>query len=418
MVFLERIRLRDRSPAEPVGLTAGFLTGVWTAVQTWAVLAVPVVVVWFTASRTSAPWGQAIRVATNVWLAVHRVRVDVPGGRVVWAPVMVLVLLVWASWRAGRRLGSAIRASQAVPTHPHAGCRVVGPAVSGMALGYAGVMALAAVLSSWSGAQPSWWQASIAGIAMSGPSALLGALSPPDGGSVRLTTRAVVARGARLLRLPRRVEQAIWPAIRTAATVTGIAMLLVVVSMAVHGARIFEVHQALDPGLAGGVILTVAQLAMLPNAAGWGVAFLSGPGFVVGAGAPLTPVGSSVVLVPLIPLLGALPEPGPFFPGWMAVICVPVLSGARAGWRVVSAAPSRGLRALWGDAAMVITMATVLVIVLVWLSSGSFGPGRLVEVGPSVWRVGLAVAAELFVGAATAVWVAHRRWGKQRAARR
>jgi hypothetical protein len=46
---------------------------------------------------------------------------------------------------------------------------------------------------------------------------------------------------------------------------------------------------------------------------------------------------------------------------------------------------------------------------LAWLSGGPLGGGRLSEVGPSWWQVGLAVTLEVGVAAAAAAAVVRRR---------
>ena len=69
-----------------------------------------------------------------------------------------------------------------------------------------------------------------------------------------------------------------------------------------------EVYRLLNPGVVGGGLLLLAQIAYLPNAVLWAIAYMLGPGFAVGTGTVVAPAGSAVGLVPAFPLLAALPS--------------------------------------------------------------------------------------------------------------
>jgi hypothetical protein len=61
------------------------------------------------------------------------------------------------------------------------------------------------------------------------------------------------------------------------------------------------------------------------------------------------------------------------------------------------------------DAVVAATLAALLLAALALVSAGSGGPGHLADVGPSAWRVGLALLAELSAGAAVTAWITARR---------
>jgi hypothetical protein len=61
------------------------------------------------------------------------------------------------------------------------------------------------------------------------------------------------------------------------------------------------------------------------------------------------------------------------------------------------------------DAVVAAALAAVVLTLLVLVSAGSAGPGHLADVGPSAWRVGLALLGELGAGAAVTAWIAARR---------
>ena len=77
----------------------------------------------------------------------------------------------------------------------------------------------------------------------------------------------------------------------------------------------------------------LAQLLYLPTFAEWGVAWLAGPGFQITTGGAVTVTGAEPGLLPLVPVLGAVP-PEASYPGWvMAALLVPVAPGWSPGGR-------------------------------------------------------------------------------------
>ena len=50
--------------------------------------------------------------------------------------------------------------------------------------------------------------------------------------------------------------------------------------------------------------------------------------------------------------------------------------------------------------------------ILAWLSAGPLGPGRMAHLGPSAWRVGIAVMLEVGLPAAATTWML--RWRQLR----
>jgi Family of unknown function (DUF6350) len=410
MSLLHRLRLpRGTDPpgpgcssgtdSPPVGVVMAGLSGAWTAALGWVSLALPMLLAWAASAQTTATWGQALRVGTDGWLIAHRVQLDVPGGSIAFAPIGALALPAWLCWRAGRRLGGGS------PSPRHRAL-----AVAWFAAGYAAALVLGAALARGDGVRPQAWQALLVGVGLSvgaaGPASLRGAGLP------------VLAGVADLLRMPARPRRAAGPAAAMVATLLAGGMALATVSIAAHVGRVLGLYRTLDPGLVGGSVLTLAQLLALPNLALWALAFLAGPGFAVGVGTLISPDGSSLGLLPLVPAFGALPEPGPLPAGWMIVTAVPVLVGAGAGWWMATRQPglsSASAPSSWpqslADALTAVLLAASVLTVLLALSGGAIGPGRLAAVGPSPWRVGLALAGELAVGAALATGVAYRRPG-------
>jgi len=58
----------------------------------------------------------------------------------------------------------------------------------------------------------------------------------------------------------------------------------------------------------GAALLLLAQLAYVPNAIVWAIAYTLGPGFAFGTGTVVAPTGSALGAVPLFPMLAAIPS--------------------------------------------------------------------------------------------------------------
>ena len=86
------------------------------------------------------------------------------------------------------------------------------------------------------------------------------------------------------------------------------------------------------------------------------------------------------------------------------LLAVPVLAGMFAGWLLTQRlrGPEPVIPAwsrLLGSAALAGPVAGVVLGVLASLSGGSLGDGRLSEIGPAAWQVGLVSAAVVAVSA-------------------
>ncbi|WP_243711416.1 DUF6350 family protein, partial [Actinomadura sp. KC216] len=183
--------------------------------------------------------------------------------------------------------------------------------------------------------------------------------------------------------------------------------LLVGVSLAMHMSEADHLYDLLAPGVVGGVLLFLVELAFLPNAVIWGMAYAIGPGFSIGAGTSVSPTGVVLDLVPAFPPLAALPEPGPAPALSLIALAAPFLAGAVGGALTIRSMPTRVSEGapLWGFLSGALTGAVVALLSA--LSGGPLGDGRMATVGPSAWQVGLLAALEVGISAAIAAWVAN-----------
>ena len=190
-------------------------------------------------------------------------------------------------------------------------------------------------------------------------------------------------------------------------------MLLCGVLVVLHFDRVSSLQGELAPGLVGGVVLSLAQLSVLPNLALWAVSFIAGTGFSVVEGASATWTGSRTSLLPMVPAFGALPQPGAF-PGVLpVVVLLPVAVGVLIGWRslrvVARLSTERTKLTVAGTAVVVAAGALGLLDVL---GGGSLGMARLSDIGAPAGMLTLALLVELGIGASLVL--AWDRWKLRR----
>src|SRR5690606_25003261 len=166
-------------------------------------------------------------------------------------------------------------------------------------------------------------------------------------------------------------------------------------------AQVIRLYQTLHSELLGGVVLTTGQLAFVPNIVVWVASWFVGPGFALGVGSQVSPLGTAVGPLPAIPLLGALP-PGELAFGYVG-LAVPVVAGFLAATAVRPAlvrAIGDGSRLAWSALVAVAggVAGGLLLGVLAAASAGGLGPGRFSQVGPDPLAVGLAAALEIAIG--------------------
>jgi hypothetical protein len=204
------------------------------------------------------------------------------------------------------------------------------------------------------------------------------------------------------------------------AGVVSFAAVAVAVLLVASFARVITIFESLQPGVMGLIALAVAQLALLPTLIVWAATWIVGPGFSLGTGALVSPLGTNLQIVPALPVLGIVPTDPPVFA--FAVVAIPVLAafilGVAVGPRVVD---KGGLLSALGGAGflsqpLVKLAATAAVAgavsagfggLLASLTSGSLGPGRFQLVGPDPAAVmlwwGLEVALGVLMGSIAAV---------------
>ncbi len=379
-----RLPARPRSgrPSRPIPVGPGLTAAVWTAAAGLVTLAVPVLLAWATDSRSGSGAAAALRSAGQLWVLAHGGSLAVPAGTLGLTPLGLVALPLLLLARAG---------AHAARTVTPGDLRADLVLTAAIGTPYAVLVAVVAAAATSSDVRPAPVQALLAGLVVG----LLGAGVGVARGTGRW--RALLAA------VPERVRTVAGATAAALALLLGAGALLAGVALAGHLGRAGQLARASDPGWFGAVALLGLGLVLVPNLAVWAASWWAGPGFAVGAGTAVGPFGTTLGAVPAIPVFAALPAHAP--PTWLAVLAlaVPMAAGVVAGLLVVR-------RAGVLDAALVGPAAGLAILLLTWLSGGPAGGSRLTAIGPSPWRVGLAIAVEVGVAAtATAAIVVRRR---------
>lgn len=204
--------------------------------------------------------------------------------------------------------------------------------------------------------------------------------------------------------VPDTVRRAVRPGLAGAGVLLAIGLVVVVAAVALSWAQVSTISTAVAAGGLGSVVLALAQLAALPNLALWAVSFLAGPGFRVVEGGTVDWSGSKGGLLPMVPVLAALPEPGEF-PWFTALsVLVVVAVGAFVARRALTAVAR--LSRLRTKLAVALSACTITALTLAGLdlvAGGSAGEFRLSAVGAPAGRLFLALLVELAIGAVVVV---------------
>jgi hypothetical protein len=196
------------------------------------------------------------------------------------------------------------------------------------------------------------------------------------------SSRNLPARRAEVPSWARAILRAVLAA-QLAMLVAGAAVLVSGLSM--HIQRVEALHEALHPGIAGSIALLLLQLAVAPNALIWSASYALGSGFSLGAGSVVAPAATQLGMVPGIPLLGALPSPGPGDLAQLWWLAAGAVAGALACWVVLSSRPAVRFdqASLAGGACGL--LAGAVFAGLAWAASGDLGTLRLAGIGPRLF---------------------------------
>lgn len=378
------------------------------------IILVPLTILWAVENNASIDWMAAYRASADIWLAAHGVQIMVPAGSIAGIqtpdfalsliPLGLSALIFSTAFRMGKRLAATTS---------------LWPGWIG-ALGVYGVMSLVITTSAHHKlaypleTQGIYQPVIVYGLVLVGSSLFakpidLGASNLPEANE-RLVVRAWLAK---------RIDgvhwavRAIWlPALRAGTAVVvaliGVSALIVAVSLGANWIQVIRLYEGMQLSLFGGVLLTVGQIALMPNIVIYGADWLTGAGFYIGSGSWVSPLASQLGPLPSLPVLAALPTGAMSF--GLVAVAVPIVSAFLATLGIRKYADQiRFEFASALSAAMTLgigigVVSALEVLVLNLLAGGSAGPGRLQEVGGNPWLVAGALFVETAVVATLAAF--------------
>jgi hypothetical protein len=380
---------------------------------------VPLSLVWLLENNPDVDWLVAFRAAADFWLLSHGAGLIVPEGQILgiivpaFAVTLVpLGLTIWLArlfYKAGKRFLAA---------------RALWPGWLGGSIVY-GAAALGISTATYDPViYPVAWQGVFFPTLLFLTFQVLGSVfGQPDElyeGDVldESPERDRIRRLLNSLRLKLHwsIRSIMGPAFRAGTSIT--VMLLMVSAftlaalIAMSWIDITRLYESVQVSLLGAVVLTIGQLALVPNLVVYGAAWFTGVGFSIGAGSLFSPLGSQVGPLPTIPVLGALPVGQLEF--GMISIAVVLLAAFVATLAIRKSADEiRFEFATAWTAAISLGLSIALVTasqmaLLAVIASGSAGPGRLAQVGVSPWMLALVVFVEVGVVATLAAFYSAR----------
>jgi len=201
------------------------------------------------------------------------------------------------------------------------------------------------------------------------------------------------------------IRTALNPGVRVGLSVVAVLIFsssaLIALGLGFGWVQVIGLYQGLGLSVLGGVMLTIGQLAILPNLIVYGASWISGSGFAIGTGSYVSPFAAELGPLPALPVFAALPTGG--FERGLMLILIPVLAALIATFFVARHADQ--LRWEYGtrlsgalSLSLVAALTSAVAVYVVSLAaSGSFGPGRFETVGAEPIIFALVVFVEVLV---------------------
>ena len=380
---------------------------------------VPLTLVWFLENNPEVDWIVTFRAASDFWLLSHGAGLVVPEGEIlgILVPAFVVTLVplgmtIWLArsfYNAGKRFIAA---------------RSLWPGWLGGSLVY-GSAALGISTAAYDSAiYPIAWQGVFFPTVLFIFFQVLGSLfGQPDEifegdilDQAPERDRVRQALNSFRLRLHWSVRSIMGPAFRAGTAITVMLLMVsafaIAVLIAVSWIDITRLYESVQVSILGVVVLTLGQLALIPNLVIYGASWLTGVGFSIGSGSLISPLGSQVGPLPAIPVLGALPVGQLEF--GMVSIAVVLLAAFIATLLIRKSADEIRFEfatAWTASISLGLSIAFVTATqmgLLAFIASGSAGPGRLTQVGVSPWEVALVVFVEVGVVSTLAAFFSAR----------
>ena len=369
------------------GVVELIVTALFSALAVFAAMSA----VWATKGFGDMEFSSVAAMSAHLWLLIHGVPLDLAAafgasaGTMTLVPLGLSILPLLLCYRSGRRLARASYEGEFLI-----------PVLSG-SVTYA---LISSAMYGWASPHPQPLQALNAALVPLG--IVVAGLMWGGYREARSLSRMVGVDTAeqisQMSQYSRWAGSYAWAVVRAAVVafvaLVGLGAVLLGIGILAGWSQIVATYQELHAGAVGDTAVTLLQLGFLPNLVIYAIAWSTGAGFSFGAGTSVGLTSSNAGTLPMLPILGAVPESMGTF--GLVGLLVPLGAGAIAGWWflregedhldewVALKVPFRPLSAL--ISAVVLGVMTGIMtsfgaLWLGWISYGSLGIGRFTEVG-------------------------------------
>lgn len=369
------------------GVVELIVTALFSALAVFAAMSA----VWATKGFGDMEFSSVAAMSAHLWLLIHGVPLDLAAafgasaGTMTLVPLGLSILPLLLCYRSGRRLARASYEGEFLI-----------PVLSG-SVTYA---LISSAMYGWASPHPQPLQALNAALVPLG--IVVAGLMWGGYREARSLSRMVGVDTAeqisQMSQYSRWAGSYAWAVVRAAVVafvaLVGLGAVLLGIGILAGWSQIVATYQELHAGAVGDTAVTLLQLGFLPNLVIYAIAWSTGAGFSFGAGTSVGLTSSDVGTLPMLPILGAVPES--MGTAGLLGLLVPLTAGAIAGWWflregedhldewVALKVPFRPLSAL--ISAVVLGVMTGIMtsfgaLWLGWISYGSLGIGRFTEVG-------------------------------------
>lgn len=369
------------------GVVELIVTALFSALAVFAAMSA----VWATKGFGDMEFSSVAAMSAHLWLLIHGVPLDLAAafgasaGTMTLMPLGLSILPLLLCYRSGRRLARASYEGEFLI-----------PVLSG-SVTYA---LISSAMYGWASPHPQPLQALNAALVPLG--IVVAGLMWGGYREARSLSRMVGVDTAeqisQMSQYSRWAGSYAWAVVRAAVVafvaLVGLGAVLLGIGILAGWSQIVATYQELHAGAVGDTAVTLLQLGFLPNLVIYAIAWSTGAGFSFGAGTSVGLTSSDAGTLPMLPILGAVPESMGTF--GLVGLLVPLCAGAIAGWWflregedhldewVALKVPFRPLSAL--ISAVVLGVMTGIMtsfgaLWLGWISYGSLGIGRFTEVG-------------------------------------
>lgn len=369
------------------GVVELIVTALFSALAVFAAMSA----VWATKGFGDMEFSSVAAMSAHLWLLIHGVPLDLSAafgasaGTMTLVPLGLSILPLLLCYRSGRRLARASYEGEFLI-----------PVLSG-SVTYA---LISSAMYGWASPHPQPLQALNAalvplGIVVAG---LMWGGYRESRSLSRMVGVDTAEQISQMSQYSRWAGSYAWAVVRAAVVafvaLIGLGAVLLGIGILAGWSQIVATYQELHAGAVGDTAVTLLQLGFLPNLVIYAIAWSTGAGFSFGAGTSVGLTSSDAGTLPMLPILGAVPESMGTF--GLVGLLVPLGAGAIAGWWflregedhldewVALKVPFRPLSAL--ISAVVLGVMTGIMtsfgaLWLGWISYGSLGIGRFTEVG-------------------------------------